>query len=185
MKHKSALFIFPSSELLACSLVRAETPFTPDNKIAYGANLGWINLAGHATDGVVVGEFFLSGKAYRANVGWIDFGDGSPRDGTVPPRSAVSASHTLPPQGSITRTNSLSSAAVSTVFVPSPPDHDTRKEVGPVKLTSVRVSSGPGSTASTIWIAKIPVFIGLAKGNTFSIPIDVNVTFSRITTLAA
>ena len=89
MKHKSALFIFPSSELLACSLVRAETPFTPDNKIAYGANLGWINLAGHATDGVVVGEFFLSGKACGANVGWIDFGDGSPRDGTAPPRPRV------------------------------------------------------------------------------------------------
>ncbi len=45
MKHKSALFIFPSSELLACSLVRAETTYTPDNKIAYGANLGWVNLA--------------------------------------------------------------------------------------------------------------------------------------------
>lgn len=51
------------------------------NAHAYGANIGWINLRGDTTNGVRVGEYFLSGYAYGANVGWISFGDGSPANG--------------------------------------------------------------------------------------------------------
>jgi hypothetical protein len=48
---------------------------------AYSANAGWINLRGDGTNGVRVGETFLSGKAYGANFGWIDCGSGSPANG--------------------------------------------------------------------------------------------------------
>ena len=69
--------------LLAVCFVRADTTIDATDKYAYGANIGWINLEGNGTDGVVVGEYFLSGFAYGANVGWIDFGDGSPTNSTA------------------------------------------------------------------------------------------------------
>lgn len=60
----------------------ADSTINPANAYAYGANTGWINARPSAADGVVVGEFFLSGKMYAANVGWIDLGDGTPASGS-------------------------------------------------------------------------------------------------------
>lgn len=45
------------------------------NRLAYGANIGWIDFAPDAGASVHVGESFLSGHAHSANCGWIHFGD--------------------------------------------------------------------------------------------------------------
>ena len=62
----------------------ADSTISGTNKFAYSANAGWINFRHDqpaSPNGVVFGEFFLSGYAYGANIGWIDFGDGSPANG--------------------------------------------------------------------------------------------------------
>lgn len=54
------------------------------SKFAYSANAGWINFRHDqpsSPNGIVFGEYFLSGLAYGANFGWVDFGDGSPANG--------------------------------------------------------------------------------------------------------
>ena len=67
--------------VLGTFLSPAQSTIDPDDKFAYGANLGWINLEGDDINGVVVGEAFLAGSAWGANCGWIGFGDGSPENG--------------------------------------------------------------------------------------------------------
>lgn len=63
---------------------RADSTISSTEKFAFAANAGWINFrpveAGTA-EGVVFGDYFLSGRAYAANFGWIDLGDGSPANG--------------------------------------------------------------------------------------------------------
>lgn len=62
----------------------ADSTISSANKFAYGANAGWINFRHDqpaSPDGIVFGEFFLSGFAYAANFGWINFGDGTPSNG--------------------------------------------------------------------------------------------------------
>lgn len=62
----------------------ADSTIDSSRKHAYSSNSGWIDCRyDHPTppNGVVVGEFFLSGYAYAANIGWIHFGDGDPADG--------------------------------------------------------------------------------------------------------
>lgn len=62
----------------------ADSTISATNKFAYSANAGWINFRHDqpaSPNGVVFGEFFLSGFAYGANFGWVDFGDGTPADG--------------------------------------------------------------------------------------------------------
>ena len=71
----------PAVLLLGALAALGDSTIDMTDKYAYGANIGWINLEGDGTNGVVVGEFFLSGSAWGANVGWIDFGDGSPANG--------------------------------------------------------------------------------------------------------
>ena len=69
--------------LLACSVAVAPAATTinaTDNNV-YGANVGWINLAGDTANGVVIGEYVCSGYAWGANVGWINFGGGTPTNG--------------------------------------------------------------------------------------------------------
>jgi hypothetical protein len=51
------------------------------NSYAYAANAGWVNCRGNGVNGVVVGEYVLSGYAWAANVGWINFGSGAPANG--------------------------------------------------------------------------------------------------------
>lgn len=64
-------------------LVQAETTIDPNNKTAYGANVGWINAQGDVTNGMVVGHAFCSGYMYSANCGWIHLGDGTPANGVA------------------------------------------------------------------------------------------------------
>jgi len=64
----------------ACPAI-AQTTIDPANKYAYGANVGWINLAGDQTNGIIASEYICSGYAFGANIGWIDFGDGTPNNG--------------------------------------------------------------------------------------------------------
>ena len=71
----SALLVILTASLPAGSTINST------NKFAYSANAGWINFLGDVTNGIVFGEFFLSGYAYGANFGWIDFGDGTPANG--------------------------------------------------------------------------------------------------------
>ena len=80
---KRVALLAPCTLLLAAFFATADTTINSVKKHAYGANIGWINLAGDTTNGVVVGEFFLSGSAFGANVGWISFGGGSPANGTA------------------------------------------------------------------------------------------------------
>ena len=69
--------------LLAAALpaARAATTINATDKNVYGANIGWVNLAGDTANGLVVGEYFCSGYAWGANVGWINFGGGAPANG--------------------------------------------------------------------------------------------------------
>lgn len=76
MKQLSILAFFLSG--ISCL---AQSNISSADRYAYSANAGWIDFRANATDGVVVTETYLSGKAYAANFGWIDFGDGSPDNG--------------------------------------------------------------------------------------------------------
>lgn len=69
--------------LLAGSMVlgRAATTINVTNNFAYGANVGWVNWRGDATNGAVIGDYVCSGYIYGANVGWITLGNGSPANG--------------------------------------------------------------------------------------------------------
>jgi hypothetical protein len=62
----------------------ADSTINPASRYAYSANAGWINFRHDQPappNGIVFGEYFLSGSAYGANFGWIDFGDGTPTNG--------------------------------------------------------------------------------------------------------
>jgi hypothetical protein len=48
------------------------------NRMAYGANIGWMDWRGDVDNGVVIGEYVCSGYVYAANVGWINLGNGAP-----------------------------------------------------------------------------------------------------------
>lgn len=70
--------------LLTLALIaggHAQSTIDAVGKFAYAANMGWLNFRPSATDGVVVGEAFLSGKIYAANYGWISLGNGTPANG--------------------------------------------------------------------------------------------------------
>jgi hypothetical protein len=85
MKRISILLL--SSLILHPSCFAASTIST-NNNFGYGANIGWMDWRGDetngcasCTNGVVIGEFVVSGNAYAANVGWINFGSGNPTNG--------------------------------------------------------------------------------------------------------
>jgi len=76
----------PALVLLVCAAqpAVADSTISATDKFAYSANAGWINFRHDqpaSPNGIVFGEFFLSGFAYGANFGWIDFGDGTPVNG--------------------------------------------------------------------------------------------------------
>jgi hypothetical protein len=67
--------------LLALGATRpslADSTINSANRLAYGANTGWMDWRADGTNGVVIGEYCCSGWMYGANVGWICLGDGSP-----------------------------------------------------------------------------------------------------------
>jgi hypothetical protein len=59
----------------------AESTIAPEKKFAWSANTGWFNWRPGPAEGVVTGEYVLSGYAWAANVGWIHFGSGQPENG--------------------------------------------------------------------------------------------------------
>lgn len=70
--------------VITCILIRglhAGSTIAQDDAFAWSGNAGWINLHADETNGVVIGDAFLSGYAWSGNVGWINFGDGSPANG--------------------------------------------------------------------------------------------------------
>jgi hypothetical protein len=62
----------------AVSPASAQSTVNATNRFAWSANTGWINLRPSTADGVVAGEFVLSGYAWAANTGWMHLGDGTP-----------------------------------------------------------------------------------------------------------
>jgi hypothetical protein len=59
----------------------ASSSINATNKLAYGANFGWIDWRSDTNAGAVIGEYVCSGSLYAANVGWISLGSGSPVNG--------------------------------------------------------------------------------------------------------
>jgi len=84
MKHpdrrfrQAHLLWFGAICLLYAVSARADTTISADYRMAYGANLGWIDWRGDIANGAVIGEFICSGSLYAANVGWISLGNGQP-----------------------------------------------------------------------------------------------------------
>jgi hypothetical protein len=76
-----ALALLSLAGLLPLSGLQAATTINPDNKYAYGANLGWMDWRGDINNGAVIGEYICSGYIYAANVGWISLGSGTPANG--------------------------------------------------------------------------------------------------------
>jgi len=64
-----------------CQLATAGTTINITNKLAFGANLGWLDWRGDTNNGAVIGEYICSGYIYAANAGWINLGNGSPANG--------------------------------------------------------------------------------------------------------
>ncbi len=75
---KRALLLLP---LLAASVAPAATTINAVNHFAYGANIGWMDWRGDATNGAIIGEYICTGFIYAANVGWINLGSGTPANG--------------------------------------------------------------------------------------------------------
>lgn len=59
----------------------AATTINTVNHHAYGANMGWINARGDATNGAMIGQFYCAGAMWGANVGWISLGASAPTNG--------------------------------------------------------------------------------------------------------
>ena len=62
----------------------ADSTINFTNKFAYSANAGWLNFRHNqpsSPNGIVFGEYVVSGFAYGANFGWVNLGDGSPVNG--------------------------------------------------------------------------------------------------------
>ncbi len=68
--------------LLALPLASLAQP-NPDTDLAYGANVGWVNIQPQRGNHIYVdaGEHFFSGYIYGANIGWISLGNGMPKNG--------------------------------------------------------------------------------------------------------
>lgn len=90
LKHSHRPLLFTGwlglflSPWVVSQMALADSTINAVNKFAHAANAGWINFRHDqpaSPEGVVFGEYFLSGFAHGANIGWIDFGDGSPADG--------------------------------------------------------------------------------------------------------
>ena len=70
-----------ASLMICVQCALANTTINDTDKYAYGANIGWINMQGDNTNGMVIGQYYCSGYIYGANVGWISLGNGSPTNG--------------------------------------------------------------------------------------------------------
>jgi hypothetical protein len=66
---------------LHVEVATAATTINAVNKLAFGANIGWMDWRGDTNDGAVIGEYVCSGYIYSANVGWIHLGSNAPANG--------------------------------------------------------------------------------------------------------
>lgn len=67
--------------VLSTAPLPAASTINATNKYAYAANAGWISFRPDqpsSPNGILFGDYFVSGFAYGANVGWMDLGDGTP-----------------------------------------------------------------------------------------------------------
>lgn len=79
MKTRLAWIALVSAfSLQPSALVHAGTTIDPNNRYAYGANIGWLNWVADTNNGAVIGEYVCSGYIWSANCGWINLGSGSP-----------------------------------------------------------------------------------------------------------
>jgi hypothetical protein len=67
--------------VLTAGAARGATTINATNRLAYGANLGWVDWRGDTTNGAIIGAYVCSGSLWSANVGWITLGGGAPADG--------------------------------------------------------------------------------------------------------
>jgi hypothetical protein len=77
MKTLFTSLLFTGSVAACCAL----TTINPANKLACGANVGWIDWRGDTNNGAVIGEYVCAGSIWAANVGWIHLGSGAPSNG--------------------------------------------------------------------------------------------------------
>ena len=59
----------------------AQTTINATNRLAYGANVGWMDCRADGVHGAVIGDYVCSGFIFAANIGWIQLGNGHPADG--------------------------------------------------------------------------------------------------------
>ena len=59
----------------------AQSTINTANRLAYGANIGWLDWRADGANGAVLGEYVCTGYIYAANVGWINLGGGVPANG--------------------------------------------------------------------------------------------------------
>lgn len=65
-----------SSFLSSAGPCRAGTTVDATHYQAYGANIGWLNVRGDATNGAALGSTYCTGFVWTANCGWIGLGNG-------------------------------------------------------------------------------------------------------------
>lgn len=90
---KTLLCLFPLTSL-GLRLPAAGTN-TPANRVACGANLGWINWRGGVANGAVIGASACSGSIWSANAGRISLGNGSPGAGASTTRNVPGSAEPL------------------------------------------------------------------------------------------
>jgi fibronectin type III domain protein len=77
---KALLTSFLLTPLLALSATAAST-IHPENRYAYGFNIGWMDWRTDGASGAAIGLNVCSGYIYASNVGWIHLGNGAPANG--------------------------------------------------------------------------------------------------------
>ncbi|MHC1769936.1 MAG: hypothetical protein AB9869_37580 [Verrucomicrobiia bacterium] len=71
----------PALAAFALAPLHAASTIDTGDRLAYGANLGWIDFHADTAHGAVMGEYVCAGFIYSPNVGWISLGSGLPANG--------------------------------------------------------------------------------------------------------
>lgn len=65
----------------AAPAARAQYTVDPNQSLAWGENIGWVNWYVDGGRGVIVNPTYLEGQIWSENAGWIGLGDGTPANG--------------------------------------------------------------------------------------------------------
>lgn len=76
MEHTLKTTLIAAGLALLGTAALAETTINATNQNAYGANVGWLNARGDATNGASIGQSYCTGYVWSANCGWICLGNG-------------------------------------------------------------------------------------------------------------